>query len=119
MPRIHLKRRDLNSSYILGCSGRNNSKPSVGSSGQAEDTRSGQTRKKPKDLSTREREERGCGSGGVLYVVYMCERGGGGRGELDICFLGISGETTVFEHMCVVILDQDGMWNKDNDLRHV
>ena len=30
-----------------------------------------QTRKKPKDLSTREREERGCGEGGGLYTVYI------------------------------------------------
>jgi hypothetical protein len=46
-----------------------------------------QTRKKPKDLSTREREERGCGEGGGLYTVYMRERGGGGRKE---CGLRIS-----------------------------
>ena len=39
-----------------------------------------QTRKKPKDLSAREREERGCGEGGGLYDVYMRERGWGGRG---------------------------------------
>jgi hypothetical protein len=41
--------------------------------------RPGQTRKKPKDLSAREREERGRGEGGGLYVVYMCEQGGGGK----------------------------------------
>jgi hypothetical protein len=35
-----------------------------------EGTRSGQTRRKPKDLSAREREERGRGEGGGVYVVY-------------------------------------------------
>ena len=53
--------------------GRNNSEPSSGSSGHAGGTRPGQTRKKPKDLSAREREDRGCGEGVGLYVVYMCE----------------------------------------------
>ena len=33
--------------------------------------------------------------------------------------MGTSGETTVFEHMSVVILGQDGMCNKVNDLRNV
>ena len=51
--------------------GRNNSKPSIGSSGHAGGTRSGQVRKKPKDLSVREREERGRGEGGCVYVVCM------------------------------------------------
>jgi hypothetical protein len=41
------------------------------------------------------------------------------RVKIDISFVGISGETTVFEHMSVVILGQDGMYNKNNDLRHV
>ena len=41
----------------------------------------GQTRTKPKDLSGREREECGRGEGGVLYTVYMRERGGGRRGS--------------------------------------
>ena len=50
-----LKRRDLNSSHTLGCAGRNNSKSSIGSSGHVGGTRPGQTRKKPKDLSVRER----------------------------------------------------------------
>ncbi len=36
----------------------------IGSSGHTGGTRSGQTRKKPKDLSEREREERGRGEGG-------------------------------------------------------
>ena len=49
----------------------NNSKPS-GSSGHVGGTRPGQTRKKPKDLSAREREERGCGEGGGVYDV--CRR---------------------------------------------
>ena len=52
------KRRDLNVLHTLGYVGRNNSKPSNGSSVHAGDTRPGQTRKKPKDLSTREREGR-------------------------------------------------------------
>ncbi len=39
-------------------------------SGHSGDTRPGQTRKKPKDLSAREREEGGCGEGGGLYAVY-------------------------------------------------
>ena len=47
---IRGKRRDLNDSHTLGCSGRNNSKPRIGSSGQVRDTSPGQTRKKPKDL---------------------------------------------------------------------
>jgi hypothetical protein len=51
--------------------GRNNSKSSSGSSGHAGDTRPGQTRKKPEDLSEREREERGRGEGGGVYVVCM------------------------------------------------
>ena len=34
-------------------------------------TRSGQTRKKPEDLSVREREERGRGETGGVYVVCM------------------------------------------------
>ncbi len=38
---------------------------------------------------------------------------------MDISFVGISGETTVFERMSVDILGQDGMCNNDNDLRHV
>jgi hypothetical protein len=44
----------------------------------------GQTRKKPKDLSAREREERRCGEGGGLYAVYMRERGEGGRKECGL-----------------------------------
>ena len=74
----------LNSSDTLGCTGRNNSNPRNGSSGHVGDKSPGQTRKKPEDLSTREREERGCGEGGGLYDVYMGERGlrgGGGRKE--------------------------------------
>jgi hypothetical protein len=41
-------------------------------------------RKKPKDLSGREREECGRGEGGVLYTVYMRDRGGGGREECGV-----------------------------------
>jgi hypothetical protein len=65
----------------LGSAGRNYIKTNIGSSGHVGGTRFGQTRKKPKDLSEREREDRGRGEGGGLYVVYMCERGGGGREE--------------------------------------
>ncbi len=39
------------------------------SSGHAGDTRPGQTRKKPKDLSAREREDRGRWEGGGVYAV--------------------------------------------------
>ena len=66
-----LKRRDLNASHTLGRVGRNNSKTSNGSSGHAGGTRSGQTRKKPKDLSVREREDRGCGEDEGVYSVCM------------------------------------------------
>jgi hypothetical protein len=38
---------------------------------------------------------------------------------MDMSFVGISGEITVFELMSVDILVQDEMYNKDNDLRHV
>ena len=34
-------------------------------------SRSGQTRKKPRDLSAYDREERGRGEGGVMYAVCM------------------------------------------------
>ena len=46
-----------------------------GSSGHAGGTRPGQTRKKPKDLSAREREERGRGEGGGVHAVCMRQRG--------------------------------------------
>ena len=69
-----LKRRDLNSSYPLGSTVRNNSKSCIGSSGHVGGTSPGQTRKKPKDLSAREGEERGRGGGGGVYSVCKCER---------------------------------------------
>ena len=56
--------------YTLGCVGRNNNKPRRGSSGHTGGTRPCQTHKKPEDLSTREREDRGRGEG----VMCMCER---------------------------------------------
>jgi hypothetical protein len=68
---IPLKRRDLSTVHTLGYSGRNSSKTSTVSSGHVGDTRPGQTHKKPKDLSTREGEERGCGEGGGVYPVCM------------------------------------------------
>ena len=49
--------------------GRNNCTRSSGTSGHTGGTKSGQTWKKPKDLSTREREECGCGEGGGVYAV--------------------------------------------------
>ena len=48
--------------------GRNNSKSSNRSSGHSGDTRPGQTRKKTKDLSTRDREDGGRGEGGVCML---------------------------------------------------
>ena len=56
--------------------GKKNGNPSRGSSGPAGGTRPGQTHKKPKDLSTREREECGRGEGEGVYDVCMCERVG-------------------------------------------
>ena len=49
--------------------GRKNGKTSSGSSGQSGGTSPGQTRKKPKDLSVRERDECGCGEGEGVYPV--------------------------------------------------
>jgi hypothetical protein len=69
-----LKRRDLNTSHTLGWSGRNNSESRNGSSGHVRGSRPGQTRKKSKDLSPREREERGCGDSlGRVGVCMMCK----------------------------------------------
>ena len=65
-----LKRRDLNDSHTLGGAGRNNSKPSNGSSGHVGDTRPGQTHNKPKDLSVCDREERGLGRSGLSIFYY-------------------------------------------------
>ena len=50
--------------------GRNNSKSSSGSSGHTGGTRPGQTHKKTKDLSVREREKGGCGKGGGMYDLF-------------------------------------------------
>ncbi len=73
---LNTKRRDLNDSDTLGCSGRNNSKSRSGSSGHSGGKRSGQTRKKPKDLSEREGEDRGCGGVGVcMLCTSVCECG--------------------------------------------
>ena len=49
--------------------GRNNSELNNGSSGHAGGTRPGETRKTPKDLSAREREEHMRGEGVGLYAV--------------------------------------------------
>ena len=59
----------LKSGSTLGWSGRNNSKSSIGSHGHVGGTRPDQTHKTPKDLSTREREERGRGQGVGLYAA--------------------------------------------------
>ncbi len=58
------------------------SKTSNGSSGHTGDTRTGQRRKKPKDLvlSGCDCEVRGRGEGGSVYGVYIRDRGAGGRG---------------------------------------
>ncbi len=64
-------------------SGRKKSKPNIGSHGHTGDTRPGETRKTPKkvqNLSTHESEERGREESVGLYPVWMCERGGWGRG---------------------------------------
>ena len=67
-----LKLRILHVSDTQVCAGRKHSTPSIGCHGQAGDTRPGQTRKTPKDLRTREREERGRGEGVGLYAVHIC-----------------------------------------------
>ena len=41
----------------------------MGSSSLTGDTRPGQTRKKPKDLSSREREKCGCGEGKTFNLL--------------------------------------------------
>ena len=64
--------------------GRKNSKPSIGSHGHAGGTSPGQTCKTPKDLSSHESEECERGESVGLYVVFMCERGGWGRGGCGI-----------------------------------
>ena len=64
--------------------GRDSSKTSIGSNGHTGGTRPDQMCKTPKDLSAREREECVCGQGVGLYVVYIRERGGGGRRESGI-----------------------------------
>ena len=56
---------------FLGCVGKTYSNPSSGDT--TGDRSPGQTRKKPKDLSAREREDHGCGEGEGVYVVCMCE----------------------------------------------
>jgi hypothetical protein len=63
--------RILHSSYTLGFAGRKNSTPSLVCHGHAGGTRSGQTRKTPKDLSAHESEKRGRGeSVGFMLCTY-------------------------------------------------
>ena len=57
---------------MLRYTGRHDSNPSIGSHGHTGGTRPGQTRKTPKDLSAREREERGRGEGVRLYAESHC-----------------------------------------------
>ena len=64
-------------------SGRKNSKPNIGSHGHAGDTRPGEKRKTPKNLSAHESEERGREESVGLYPVCMRERGGGRRGRSE------------------------------------
>jgi hypothetical protein len=59
----------------MGRSGRNDSKSCIGSSGHSGGPRSGQTHKKPEDLSSREREKRGREEGGGVYDVCSRYRG--------------------------------------------
>ncbi len=74
--RLNSKQRDLNVCHGLGCSSKNNSEHRSGCSGHTGVTGPGQTRKKPKDLSVRECEERGCGGDGGMYGVCKCDRVG-------------------------------------------
>ena len=55
--------------HYSGCVGKTYSKP--GSGHTTGDRRSGQTHKKPKDLSPCDREDRGRGEGGGVYDVCM------------------------------------------------
>ena len=73
-------RRNLHVSYTLGSGGRKNSKTNIGIHGHAGDTRPGQTRKTPKNLSGHESEDRGREESVGLYAVSIRERGGRGRG---------------------------------------
>jgi len=61
--RLNAKTEGSKHLTYTGCVGRDNSKSSSWSRGHVGGTRSGQVRKKPKDLSAREREERGRGKG--------------------------------------------------------
>ena len=62
-----VKRRDRNVPHTLGDVGKTYSKTSSGHT--SGDRRSGQTHKKPKDLSGC--EDRGCEKGGGVYVLLM------------------------------------------------
>ena len=66
-----LKRRDLNSSHTLGCTRKTDSKTNPSGHDGEGDSRPGQTRKKPRDLSVYDREECGCGEGGGVYDVFI------------------------------------------------
>jgi hypothetical protein len=67
--------RILHVSHTLGSTGRENSKPNIGSHSHTGDTRPGQTRKTPKDLCEHESEEHGRGESVgwyAVYIVYNC-----------------------------------------------
>ena len=70
-----LQRRDLNSSYTLGSSGKTGSNPNPSGHDGEGDSKAGQTRKKPRDLSPYDREECGRGEGGGVYDVCIRYRG--------------------------------------------
>jgi hypothetical protein len=67
--------RILHTSHTLGSTGRKNSNPSIGSHDHVGGTRSGQTRKTPKDLSAHESEDHGSGESVGWYAVciYVCQ----------------------------------------------
>jgi hypothetical protein len=80
--RLKTKGKD---STRLGYTGRKKCKTSIWSHGHNGDTRPGQTRKTPKDLSVHESEEDGRGESVGWYVIHLCgsvsEEGGDGEGE--------------------------------------
>ena len=69
-----LKRRDLNTSRTLGCTGTTDGNPNPNGHDTEGDCSPGQTHKKPRDLSVYDREDRGCGEGGGVYVVSVIAR---------------------------------------------
>ena len=66
-----LKRRGQNSSRTLGCEGKTDSNPNPSGHDTEGGSRPGQTHKKPRNLSTYDREECGRGEGVGVYTVYV------------------------------------------------